>query len=196
MTITATPPSAEVSASYTDAVASCSDADREYASDITQRMIEVVKAFSAVKHRMHGASPQEGFDYGLLLKLAHTGPMRASDLAEKLCADPSTVSRQVAGLVKAGLVERQADPDDGRASILVPTPQGQARVDQMISLRGRLFAPIVADWSAEDRAVFSRLLTEFVHGLSNNIEAVKNAAAELVQPAAPHEQPSAQGSNA
>ena len=45
-----------------------------------------------------------------------------------LCADPSTVSRQVASLVKAGLVERQADPDDGRASILVPTELGRAKV--------------------------------------------------------------------
>ncbi len=196
MTTTAAPVPAVVTASYADAVASCSETDREYASDITQRLIEVVKAFSAVKHRMHGASPQEGLDYGLLLKLVHTGPMRASDLAEKLCADPSTVSRQVAGLVKAGFVERQADPDDGRASILVPTPQGQARVDQMISLRGRLFAPIVADWSAEDRAVFSRLLTEFVHELSNNIEAVKDVAAELIEPASSHARPNARGSNA
>ena len=91
--------------------------------------------------------------------------MRASDLADRLCADPSTVSRQVAGLVKAGLVERRADPDDGRASILVPTPEGQVRVDRMIEMRGRLFAPLVAGWSSDDRAVFSRLLTEFAHGL-------------------------------
>lgn len=195
MTITETPtPSVEATASYRDAVATCSDVDREYAGDVTARLIEMVKAFSAIKHRMHGSAPQEGHDYSLLLKLAHTGPMRASDLAEKLCADPSTVSRQVAGLVKAGLVERQADPDDGRASILVTTSQGQARVDQMVEMRGRLFAPIVAGWSAEDRAVFSRLLTEFVHGLSMNIEAVKSAAAELIQPAPDHQH--AQGRNA
>lgn len=193
MTSTATPTAPiDTASSYLDAVAACSDADRDYASDVTQQLIEVVKAFSAVKHRMHGSAPQEGFDYALLLKLAHVGPMRASDLAEKLCADPSTVSRQVAGMVKGGLVERQADPDDGRASILVPTALGQARVDQMIETRGRVFAPLVADWSAEERAVFRRLLTEFVHGMSQNIEAVKNAATELLQPVPSN----AQGSNA
>ena len=30
----------------------------------------------------------------------------------------SRISRQVAALVKAGLIERQADPEDGRASLL------------------------------------------------------------------------------
>lgn len=194
MTITETPvPTGDTATdAYRAAVVSCSDTDREFAGEVTQRLVEVVKSFSAVKHGMHGAAPQESFDYALLLKLAHAGPMRASDLAEKLCSDPSTVSRQVAGLVKAGLVERQADPDDGRASILVPTAHGQARVDRMVEMRGRLFAPIVADWSAEDRAVFARLLTEFVHGLSINIEAVKNVAAELTQP----QSPIAQGRNA
>ncbi|MEO5833314.1 MAG: MarR family transcriptional regulator [Nakamurella sp.] len=184
MTITETPGTTGDPATdtYRAAIGSCSDADREFAGDVTERLIEVVKSFSAVKHRMHGAAPQEGVDYVLLMKLSHAGPMRASDLADKLCSDPSTVSRQVAGLVKAGLVERQADPDDGRASILVPTASGQARVDRMVEVRGRLFAPIVADWSPEDRAAFSRLLTEFVHGLSINIEAVKNVAVELTQP--------------
>jgi DNA-binding MarR family transcriptional regulator len=178
--------------SYREAVAGCSVADREYAGDVAQRLVDMVKAFSAIKARMHGSTPQEGYDSTLLLKLAHHGPMRASDLAEKMCADPSTVSRQVAGMVKAGLVEREADPDDGRASILVLTARGQARVDQLVQMRGQIFAPLVADWSAEDRAVFDRLLTEFVHGLSHNIEAVKNVAAELVQPAPSN----AQGSNA
>src|SRR4051812_13385102 len=110
MTVTETPSGEVTDRSYRDAIASSSDADRDFAGDVVQRLIEVIKAFTAVKHRMHGATPQESYDSALLLKLAHVGPMRASDHAEKLCADPSTVSRQVAGMVKAGLVERQADP--------------------------------------------------------------------------------------
>ncbi|WP_170315570.1 MarR family winged helix-turn-helix transcriptional regulator [Nakamurella deserti] len=194
MTITEAPHGTGEAAveSYREAVAGCSAADRDYAGDVAQRLVDMVKSFSAIKARIHGSASPEGYDSSLLLKLAHHGPMRASDLAERMCADPSTVSRQVAGMVKAGLVERQADPDDGRASILVPTASGQARVDQMVQMRGQIFAPLVADWSAEDRAVFTRLLTEFVHGLSSNIEAVKNVAAELVQPAPSN----AQGSTA
>ena len=83
----------------------------------------------------------------LLVKLAQLGPSRASELAEQVCADPSTVSRQVAHLVKSGLLERRADPDDGRASILVPTELGLAKVREFSSRRGRALAPVIADWS-------------------------------------------------
>ena len=54
----------------------------------------------------------------LLFPLRFRGPLRATDLAEIKQADPSTISRQVAQLVKAGLARREADPVDGRASRL------------------------------------------------------------------------------
>ena len=73
--------------------------------------------------------------YGLLFQLVNDGPRRSSALAETACVDPSTVSRQVAQLVKAGLVERQSDPEDGRASLLVATEQRPRR------LRGQAGAP-------------------------------------------------------
>src|SRR5438309_441447 len=47
----------------------------------------------------------------LLRALSVGGPMRASALAESVESDPSTVSRQVAALVRDGLVERRADPE-------------------------------------------------------------------------------------
>jgi DNA-binding MarR family transcriptional regulator len=51
---------------------------------------------------------------------------RSSDLAARAGLDPSTVSRAVAGLVTQGLVTREADPHDGRATLLVVTPAGHA----------------------------------------------------------------------
>ena len=56
----------------------------------------------------------------LLFPLRHHGPMRVTDLAEVKQADPSTVSRQAAQLVKAGLARREADPVDGRAGAAAP----------------------------------------------------------------------------
>ena len=61
----------------------------------------------------------------LITQLAAEGPIRSSELAELMQADPSTVSRQVATLVKDGYVERRADPVDGRASLLVVTERGE-----------------------------------------------------------------------
>src|SRR3954451_11189787 len=53
----------------------------------------------------------------LLWPLLHDGPMRLRDLAACKGVDSSTASRQAAQLVRAGLIRRDPDPDDGRAAI-------------------------------------------------------------------------------
>ncbi len=178
----AVPTDVTLTQAYRDAISSATDEDRECAGAVAADLIEVVKAFNAVKVRINGPGHPDNLDHALLARLAKTGPMRASDLAEHLCFDPSTVSRQVSGLVKAGLIARQADPNDGRASILVPTEAGRERIERMARLRGDLFAPLIAHWSAGDRADFARLLADFANTLSTNLEAVKNVAAETIGP--------------
>jgi DNA-binding MarR family transcriptional regulator len=97
--------------------------------------------------------------YGLLFQLVARGPQRSSALADAACVDPSTVSRQVAQLVKADLVERQSDPDDGRASILVATERGRAAYQAKLEHRERLFADVLDGWSDVDVATLTALLT-------------------------------------
>ena len=73
-------------------------------------------------------------------------------------------------LVKGGLVERQADPDDGRASILVPTELGRAKVREHSQRRGAALKPVIADWSAQDRNDFLRLITKYTEGIEAHRE--------------------------
>jgi len=49
----------------------------------------------------------------------------AKELAARSGLDPSTVSRTVATLVALGLIERRADPHDGRATVLALTGAGE-----------------------------------------------------------------------
>src|SRR5437763_981206 len=70
----------------------------------------------------------DGAAYGLLALLQDSGPLRASDLVARLGLDKSTVSRQLASLVALGLVDRTADPDDGRAQVLRPSAEGASRL--------------------------------------------------------------------
>jgi DNA-binding MarR family transcriptional regulator len=51
-------------------------------------------------------------------------PVRVSEVAEQLSVNLSVASRQVAALVLAGYVEREPDPEDGRAHALRPTAAG------------------------------------------------------------------------
>ena len=91
----------------------------------------------------------------------HEGPVRASVLADALQSDPSTISRRVASLVKDGLLERLADPVDGRASLLGLTPKGRAALNEHIRARNEHLARMLADWSDRDLQRFTTLLRRF-----------------------------------
>lgn len=97
----------------------------------------------------------------LLRSLHGLGPTRASSVAERLHLDKSTVSRQVAALVRDGLLERQADPEDGRASILVTTEAGRQVIADHERRRLEFFDRMLADWDDADIDLLERLLTRF-----------------------------------
>ena len=97
----------------------------------------------------------------LLLPLRHHGPMRVTDLAEVKRVDPSTVSRQAAQLVKAGLARREADPADGRASRLAITAEGLAACGQLHDSRNALISNALRDWPVERVREFTDLFHEF-----------------------------------
>jgi DNA-binding MarR family transcriptional regulator len=93
--------------------------------------------------------------------VVHEGPLRASALAEAVQSDPSTISRQVATLVKDGLLERRADPVDGRASLLVITPKGEEAYRAQVDMRNEHFAEMLGGWGERDLRRFTALLRRF-----------------------------------
>jgi DNA-binding MarR family transcriptional regulator len=100
----------------------------------------------------------DGAAFGLLALLQDAGPLRASDLVARLGLDKSTVSRQVASLVGLGLVDRSADPDDGRAQVLTPSAEGAARLAQIRDARRERWEADLGHWPAEDVATLAELL--------------------------------------
>lgn len=127
---------------------------------LSQEVTRLVRASHALRAQLHGrhADGIEWAGYMLLFQLCTGGPQRSSTLAANACVDPSTVSRQVATLVEAGLVERRADPHDGRASLLAATARGVARHRTIHERRDRAFALLVADWSEADVTTLVTLL--------------------------------------
>lgn len=101
----------------------------------------------------------------LVQTLLAQGPMRSSALADAMQADPSTVSRQVAALVRDGIVVREPDPVDGRASVLRATGKARRMAADHAAIRDQHVARILAAWSERDKARLGDLLDRFTTDL-------------------------------
>lgn len=96
--------------------------------------------------------------YALLLRLADTGPVRAADVVELTGLDKSTVSRQLARLEELDLIERVADPSDGRARLIQLTATGTRRLSSVREERRRQLRARFESWSTDELQSFATLL--------------------------------------
>ncbi|NJQ07405.1 MarR family transcriptional regulator [Streptomyces lonarensis] len=99
--------------------------------------------------------------YLLLSRLDQAGPTGVKSLASGMGIDSSTVTRQVAPLVDSGLVDRAADPDDGRAVVLRLSARGSARLEEVRASRRKLITALTDGWTDEEREVFHGQLIRF-----------------------------------
>jgi len=144
-------------------VASHDDAATTDADALLHEVLRLVRLIE--RTRTHFASNgTDGVEHAAYILLAHlncVGPVRASALAEAVHSDPSTISRQVSGLVKAGLVERRPDPEDGRACLLAATGEGERVFEAKRRARREQTAAMLTHWSPADRSQLITLLDRF-----------------------------------
>ncbi|MGW2047049.1 MarR family winged helix-turn-helix transcriptional regulator [Streptomyces sp. NPDC001858] len=99
--------------------------------------------------------------YTLLGHLEESGGCRATDLAAHYALDKSTVSRQVAALERAALIERRQDPEDHRVQLLHLTAAGRRVLAQVTESRRAAFRERLAEWPAEDLERFAQCLVRY-----------------------------------
>ncbi|MBT9382423.1 MarR family transcriptional regulator [Pseudooceanicola sp. CBS1P-1] len=104
--------------------------------------------------------PMERAHYLVLMNLLE-GPLASGALAARLSLDQSTITRQIAAMEKRGLVEKRANPKDGRGVVIAATPEGEARYTEMRALRLERLSEMLSDWPEADRARFAELITRF-----------------------------------
>jgi DNA-binding MarR family transcriptional regulator len=117
-------------------------------------------------HREQGPQLLEQPAYCVLVRVHDSGPLRLGALATAFALDVSTVSRQVQALEAAGLVHRDPDPSDRRASLLTITSAGRDALRRTRASRQQLLGDLLATWSAQDLATFAGLLERFNADLS------------------------------
>jgi len=118
------------------------------------RLLHVLKSSMAA----HVPTGLDAAAFGLLITLVKGGPLRQGELAEQCLLDPSTVSRHVAQLARAGYVERRPDPGDGRAVHLVASEQGVRVADEIGRRRQAVIGEALGSWRSDDAAQLIALL--------------------------------------
>ncbi|MFT4289488.1 MarR family winged helix-turn-helix transcriptional regulator [Nocardioides sp.] len=88
--------------------------------------------------------------YVVLTWLAEHGPVRASAVAEAFEVDKGSLSRQLQHLQELGLVDREPDPEDGRAALLSISEEAVRRLAAVAAERRVLLDRRLADWTAEE----------------------------------------------
>ena len=140
-----------------------SDDELDTADSVGTQLIRLVRLIERTQAHYHSERPDavERATYILLVHLVKDGPQRAGALAESVHSDPSTISRQIAQLVKLGLVERTADPEDGRATLLAATTEGVRVFQENRRSRNERIAALIAPWDPAERTLFAELLGRF-----------------------------------
>jgi DNA-binding MarR family transcriptional regulator len=100
-------------------------------------------------------TPAQSRALGVLLR---GGPLRLSELAERLRIVPRSATEVVDALEERGLVQRRPDPGDRRATLVVPTEEGLRTGETMRAVRSEAAERYFGTLSAADRADLARIL--------------------------------------
>ncbi|MFD3517184.1 MarR family winged helix-turn-helix transcriptional regulator [Streptomyces sp. NPDC058657] len=96
--------------------------------------------------------------YGLLVRLDEADRQRATELAAWFGVGKATMSRQLRALEELGLVAREPDPADGRASLILLTEEGRARFRRVRDARRASYVRKLSNWDRAEVAELARLL--------------------------------------
>ena len=132
-------------------------------------VLAALLAIGRLMRQRVGTSGLEPGTFWLLNNLRCTGAQRVTGLAARLQLDASTVSRHIQQLEKNSLVERSADPLDGRAQIVDLTSEGRDLIELALEQRRDALVQHFADWDPADVLVLERLLNKFVDGIDTTL---------------------------
>ena len=118
--------------------------------------LRLVVARTARRLRQEAGSDLGPAQSSALATIESRGPLAPSELARRERIKPPTATRIVSSLERAGLVERIADPADGRSSILSTTADGRALLRRLRARKTAYLAQHLRDLDPDDVAALER----------------------------------------
>jgi DNA-binding MarR family transcriptional regulator len=102
----------------------------------------------------------------MLMRLWQADGCAQSELGDALCVQPATVTKSLDRLEAAGLVQRRADPDDGRISRVYITSAGRALQKKVEGLWQELETTSLGALTREEQETLRRLLATVLERLT------------------------------
>ncbi|MFC8125759.1 MarR family winged helix-turn-helix transcriptional regulator [Streptomyces sp. NPDC057302] len=126
---------------------------------LVRELVTLSRRFRTNAERLH---PDLSFvEYSLLSEMAERNGGRARDLTGLYGINKSTISRQVAALQHAGLVVREADPDNARVQLLHPLDHGHELLAHADALMHHEVSTRPQAWSPQEVRALRGLLARY-----------------------------------
>ena len=138
------------------------------AVDPRLRLVELSARFASAYLRWTETACTEGLKYPrlrLLEQLHCQGSQMMRTLADDLGLTPRNVTALVDALESDGLVRRVAHPSDRRATLVEPTPAGEAAAEETLEPRLAAVGELFDDLSPADQERLIGILTTLLDGL-------------------------------
>lgn len=111
----------------------------------------------AARTRVERAGELSLTQVAVLGQIATHGPVTPHEIGAQLRMSPQSLTRPLARLERAGLVERMPDPTDGRGALLQSTAAGIGALQAEMAPRDRWLASALAEVCTEqERALLDR----------------------------------------
>ena len=117
--------------------------------------------------RQEGGGELPSSQYSALVSVDRHGPLTPSELAAHERIQRPTATRVIAKLEDAGLLQRTADPRDGRSALITLTPAGEQLLGQVRHAKDVFLEDRLERLSAKERetlaaaaAILERMLGE------------------------------------
>jgi DNA-binding MarR family transcriptional regulator len=109
-----------------------------------------------------GLTPQQ---FWILVAIRESPGISQTSIAERILADPPTISRALAPLVARGLARAEPDPADRRRLQLSLSPAGQRLARDLLPIAREIRRAIVAGMTAAEIAALNAALGRVVENL-------------------------------
>jgi DNA-binding MarR family transcriptional regulator len=132
---------------------------------VLSRVDRLARHLDRARRSAFTASGLEPWEFDVLAALRRAGsPYQLSpkELLQQTLVSSGTMTNRIDRLVERRLVERRADPSDGRGVLVVMTAQGRAQVDAAITVLVADESEMLAGLSRADQERLSALLRKLI----------------------------------